>query len=79
MRMSTRKVASGNRNIVGARVTEAHSAAGMLQKHVCGPQVRKSAPALSFLEGQERPVSNIEFKTLSEILNIDVRWLLGQI
>ena len=79
MRMSTRKVASGNRNIVDSRVTEAHSAAGMLQKHVCRPQVRKSAPALSFLEGQERPVSDIEFKTLSEILNVDVRWLLGQI
>lgn len=79
MRMSIRKLAPGNRNIVGARVTEAHSTAGMLQKHVCGPQVRKSAPALSFLEGQERPVSDIEFKTLSEILNIDVRWLLGQI
>lgn len=30
MRMSTRKVAPGNRNIVGARVTEALSAAGML-------------------------------------------------
>ena len=36
-------------------------------------------PALSFLEGQERPVSDIEFKTLSEILNVDVCWLLGQI
>ncbi len=79
MMMSTRKVASGNRNIVDSRVTEAHSAAGMLQKHVCRPQVQKSAPALSFLEGQERPVSDIEFKTLSEILNVDVRWLLGQI
>ena len=79
MRMSTRKLAPDKRNIVGARVTEARSAAGMLQKHVCRPQVRKSAPALSFLEGQERPVSDIEFKALAEILNIDVRWLLGQI
>ena len=32
MRMSTRKVVPGKRNIVGARVTEARSAAGMLQK-----------------------------------------------
>lgn len=79
MSMSTRKLASGNRNIVDSRVTEAHSAAGMLQKHVCRPQVRKSAPALSFLEGQERSVSDIEFKALAEILNVDVRWLLGQI
>ena len=37
-----------------------------------------SHPALS-LEGQERPVSDIEFKALAEILNVDVRWLLGQI
>lgn len=83
MRMSTRKVASGNRNIVGARVTEARSAAGMLHKYplthlqVAGMEI--SLPALSLLEGQERPVSDIEFKTLSEILNVDVRWLLGQI
>ena len=79
MRTSTRKVAPSNRNIVDAHVAEARSAAGMLQKHVCRPQVRKSAPALSFLEGQERPVSDIEFKALVEILNVDVRWLLGQI
>lgn len=83
MRMSTRKVASGNRNIVDAHVTEALSATGMLPKdllarfQVTGVEI--SLPALSLLEGQERPVSDIEFKTLSEILNVDVRWLLGQI
>lgn len=83
MRMSTRKVAPGNRNIVGARVTEALSAAGMLQKdllacfQVSGVEI--SQPALSLLERQERPVSDIEFKALAEILNIDVRWLLSQI
>ena len=83
MRMSTRKLAPGNRNIVGAHVTEARSAAGMLQKdllarfQVSGVEI--SHPALSLLEGQERPVSDIEFKALAEILNVDVRWLLGQI
>ena len=83
MRMSTRKVAPGNRNIVDSRVTEARSAAGMLQKdllarfQVAGVEI--SLPALSLLEGQERPVSDIEFKALAEILNVDVRWLLGQI
>lgn len=83
MRMSTRKLAPGNRNIVGARVTEARSAAGMLQKdllarfQVAGMEI--SLPALSLLEGQERPVSDIELKSLAEILNVDVRWLLGQI
>ena len=38
-----------------------------------------SHSALSLLEGQKRPVSDIELKALAEILNIDVRWLLGQI
>lgn len=83
MRMSTRKLILGKRNIVDSRVTEARSAAGMLQKdllihfQVAGMEI--SLPALSLLEGQERPVSDIEFKALSEILNVDVRWLLGQI
>lgn len=83
MRMSTRKLAPGNRNIVDSRVTKARSAAGMLQKdlvarlQVAGVEI--SRPALSLLEGQERPVSDIEFKALAEILNVDVRWLLGQI
>ena len=83
MRMSTRTLAPGNRNIVDSRVTEARSAAGMLQKdllaHLQVAGVEISYPALSLLEGQERPVSDIALKALAEILNIDVRWLLGQI
>ena len=64
-------------------MTEARSAAGMLHKYllarfqVAGVEI--SLPALSLLEGQERPVSDIALKALAEILNIDVRWLLGQI
>lgn len=83
MRICTRKLVLGNRNIVDARVTESRSAAGILQKdllarfQVSGMEI--SHPALSLLEGQERPVSDIEFKALAEILNVDVRWLLGQI
>ena len=83
MRRSTRKPALGNRNIVDSRVTEALSAASMLQKdllarfQVAGVEI--SLPALSLLEGQKRPVSDIDLKALAEILNIDVRWLLGQI
>ena len=52
-----------------------HAAKARLQ--IAGVEI--SHPALSLLEGQERPVSDIEFKALAEILNIDVRWLLGQI
>lgn len=83
MRMSTRKLIIGKRNIVDSRVTEARSAAGMLQKkllarlQVSGVEIGLPAPSL--LEGQERPVSDIELKSLAEILNIDVRWLLVQI
>lgn len=81
--MNTRKLALGDRNIVGARVTKARKEAGILQKdllarlQVAGVEI--SLPALSLLEGQKRPVSDIELKALSEILRVDVRWLLGQI
>ncbi|MDY3617786.1 helix-turn-helix domain-containing protein [Agathobaculum sp.] len=81
--MNKRKLALGNRNIVGARVTEARMAQGILQKdllarmQVAGVEI--SLPALSLLEGQKRPVSDIELKALSEILKVDVRWLLGQL
>lgn len=81
--MNTRKLALGNRNIIGVRVTEARLARGILQKdllarlQVAGVEI--SLPALSLLEGQKRPVSDIELKSLSEILQVDARWLLGQI
>ena len=76
-------MAPGKRNIVDSRVAEARSATGILQKdllarfQVAGVEI--SLPALSLLEGQKRPVSDIELKALVEILNVDVRWLLGQI
>lgn len=81
--MNKRKLELGNRNIVGARVTEARNNMGLKQKdllarlQVVGVPI--SIPALSLLEGQKRPVSDIELKALSEILQVDVRWLLGQI
>lgn len=83
MALNKRKLALGNRNIIGARVTEARQAQGILQKdlmarlQVAGVEI--SLPALSLLEGQKRPVSDIELKALSEILHVDARWLLGQI
>ena len=83
MELNKRKLALGDRNIVGARVTQARTEQGILQKallarmQVAGVDI--SLPALSLLEGQKRPVSDIELKALSEILNVDVRWLLGQI
>lgn len=73
----------GDHNIIGARLTEARSMQGLLQKDLLAKlQVKGidiSLPALSLLEGQKRPVSDIELKALAEVLQIDVRWLLGMI
>lgn len=81
--MNKRKLALGDRNIIGAHVTEARMAQGILQKDLLARlQVKGvdiSLPALSLLEGQKRPVSDIELKALAEVLGVDVRWLLGMI
>ena len=37
-----------------------------------------SVPALPLLEGQKRPVSDIELNALADILNVSVDWLLGR-
>ena len=79
--MKTRKLALGERNLVGARVTEARLRHGMKQNEllarlqVAGIEI--SIPALSLLEGQKRPVSDIELVALSKALDVSVEWLLG--
>ena len=40
--------------------------------------VDMSIPALSLLEGQKRPVSDIELSALADILHVSVNWLLGR-
>ena len=80
--MKTRKLELGDRNLIGARVTKARQDLDM--KHVellaklqlAG--VDMSVPALSLLEGQKRPVSDIELNALADILNVSVDWLLGR-
>ena len=80
--MKPRILQLGNRNIIGARVTEARKQKDMKQKDLLTQlQLRGieiSTPALSLLEGQKRPVSDIELKALSEILCVSVDWLLGK-
>ncbi len=80
--MKRRKLALGDRNIVGARVTEARKALGMKQVELLAQlQLRGvdlSVPALSLLEGQKRPVSDIELNALADILQVSVDWLLGR-
>lgn len=70
----------GNKNIVGARVTEARQIRGLKQVELLARlQTRGidiSVPALSLLEGQKRPVTDIELAALSEVLGVSVDWLL---
>lgn len=80
--LKPRKLALGDRNMVGARVTMARKAQGMQQKELLAKLqlagIEISTPALSLLEGQKRPVSDIELNALADILNVSVNWLLGR-
>lgn len=78
--MRQRRLELGNKNIVGARVTEARQMRGLKQVELLARlQTRGidiSIPALSLLEGQKRPVTDIELAALSEVLGVSVDWLL---
>ncbi len=78
--MKPRKLELGDRNRVGHRVTEARKAQGMKQVELLTrlqlAGVDISVPALSLLEGQKRPVSDIELAALADALNVSVDWLL---
>lgn len=80
--MKTRKLELGDRNLIGARVTEARLLRGMKQVdllaklQIAGIEI--SIPALSLLEGQKRPVSDKELNALADILDVSVDWLLGR-
>ena len=80
--MKPRKLALGDRNLIGARVTAARKAQSMKQVELLAKLqlagVDMSVPALSLLEGQKRPVSDIELNALADILNVSVDWLLGR-
>lgn len=80
--MKTRKLALGNRNMVGARVTEARRQAGLKQVELLAKLQTSgmdiSIPALSLLEGQKRPVSDFELCVLADVLHVSVAWLLGR-
>lgn len=80
--MKPRKLSLGDRNIIGRRVTEARLAKGWKQVELLAKLqlagIDLSVPALSLLEGQKRPVSDIELKALAEILQVSPDWLLGR-
>ena len=80
--MKLRRLELGSKNLVGARVTEARQMRGMKQVELLARlQTRGidiSIPALSLLEGQKRPVTDIELAALSDVLGVSVDWLLGR-
>ena len=80
--LKTRKLDLGDRNLIGARVTKARHNLNMKQVELLAKLqlagVDMSIPALSLLEGQKRPVSDIELNALADILNVSVDWLLGR-
>ena len=80
--MKTRKLELGDRNLIGTRVTKARQKLDMKQVELLAKLqlagVDMSVPALSLLEGQKRPVSDIELNALADILNVSVDWLLGR-
>ena len=80
--MKPRKLELGDRNLIGARVTKARQDKGMKQIELLAKLqlagVDMSVPALSLLEGQKRPVSDIELNALADILDVSVDWLLGR-
>ena len=80
--MRTRKHSLGTRNLVGARVTQARLQLGMKQVELLAQLqlagIEMSVPALSLLEGQKRPVSDLELNALADILHVSADWLLGR-
>lgn len=80
--MKPRRLALGDRNLIGARVTQARKDRGMKQVELLAKLqlagVDMSIPALSLLEGQKRPVTDIELCALADILGVSVTWLLGR-
>ncbi len=80
--MRTRKLALGDRNLVGARVTQARENLRMKQVELLAKLqvegIEISVPALSLLEGQKRPVSDKELNALANVLHVSVDWLLGR-
>ncbi|HML46768.1 MAG TPA: XRE family transcriptional regulator [Clostridia bacterium] len=80
--MKKRKLPLGNRNMIGARVTQARNRLGMKQIELLAKLqtagIDMSIPALSLLEGQKRPVSDFELNALADTLEVSVDWLMGR-
>ncbi|NLT58911.1 MAG: XRE family transcriptional regulator [Clostridiales bacterium] len=80
--MKKRMLPLGDKNLVGARVAQRRNMLGMKQiellKRLQTSGIDISTPALSLLEGQKRPVSDLELNALADILGVTAAWLLGR-
>jgi len=80
--LKKRKLALGDRNMIGDRVTEARLAKGTKQNELLVKLqtvgIEISTHALSVLESQKRPVSDIELNAIANVLNASVDWLLSR-
>ena len=78
--MKPRRQELGNKNIVGNKITQLRQEKKIKQKELLAKLQTKSIDinpsSLSKLEGQTRPVTDIELKTLAEIFEISADDLL---
>lgn len=78
--MKPRRQELGNKNIVGNKITKLRQEKNIKQKELLAKLQTKgidiNPSSLSKLEGQTRPVSDIELKTLAEIFDISADDLL---
>lgn len=81
--MRLRKEELGTSNLIGARVEKLRKDKGMKQKDLLVQLQIKgidiNASGLSKLEGQKRDVKDIELVALSDILNVSLDELVGEI
>ncbi len=80
--LNTRKLALGDRNIVGARITQIRKKRGMKQIELLAKLqllgIEMSVPSLSLLEGQKRSVTDKELRAIADVLEVSVDWLLDR-
>lgn len=80
--MKIRTLPLGNRNMVGATVTQLRNQHNLKQKELLAKMqiegIEISTPALSLLEAQKRPVSDFELNALANIFNVSVDQLLNR-
>ncbi len=78
--MKPRRQELGNKNIVGNKITQLRQEKKIKQKELLAKLQTKgidiNPSSLSKLEGQTRPVTDIELKTLAEIFEISADDLL---